>query len=101
MGDAVGDLLNHGLCFFFILPFYNKKHHFMIKRQYKEKAQTMVEEIANSITHGLGLGLSIVGLTLLIVYSTQSGDPWRVVSFSIYGASLTILYLAFKHKDFQ
>ena len=65
----------------------------MKKRKYKEKAQTIVEEIANSITHGLGLGLSIVGLTLLIVYSTQSGDPWRVVSFSIYGASLTILYL--------
>ena len=65
----------------------------MKKDKYKGAAQTIIEEIANSITHGLGLGLSIVGLTLLLVYATQSGDPWRVVSFSIYGASLTILYL--------
>ena len=65
----------------------------MAKRKYKEKAQTILEEIANSITHGLGLVLSIVGLTLLLVYATQTGDPWRIVGVSIYGSSLTILYL--------
>ena len=65
----------------------------MTKQTYKEKAQTIVEEIANSITHGLGLVLSIVGLTLLLVLATKNGDPWRIVSFSIYGASLTLLYL--------
>ena len=65
----------------------------MTKQTYKEKAQTIVEEIANSITHGLGLVLSIVGLTLLLVLATKNGDPWRIVSFSIYGASLSILYL--------
>ena len=65
----------------------------MTKGKYKGKTQTIIEEIANSITHGLGLGLSIVGLTLLLVYATQSGDPWRIVSFSIYGASLIVLYL--------
>ena len=65
----------------------------MTKRKYKEKAQTIVEEVANSITHGLGLVLSIAGLTVLLVYATQSGDPWRIVGVSIYGSSLTILYL--------
>ncbi len=57
----------------------------MEKRKYKEKAQTIVEEIANSITHGLGLVLSIIGFTLLLVYATQTGDPWRIVGLSIYG----------------
>ena len=65
----------------------------MKKDKYKGAAQTILEEIANSITHGLGLILSIVGLTLLLVYATQSGDPWRIVGVSIYGSSLIILYL--------
>ena len=65
----------------------------MEKHNYKGKAQTIVEEIANSITHGLGLVLSIVGLTLLLVYAIEDGDLWRIISVSIYGSSLTILYL--------
>ncbi|MCP5099311.1 MAG: hemolysin III family protein [Chloroflexi bacterium] len=52
------------------------------------------EEIANSITHGIGTGLAIAGLTLLVVLAAIYGDVWRVVSFSIYGSSLVILYLA-------
>ena len=59
----------------------------------KGKAQTIIEEIANSITHGLGFGLSIAALTILLVYSNREGDPWRTTAFSIYGASLIILYL--------
>ena len=55
--------------------------------------QTLLEEIANSITHGLGLTLSIIGLTFLFVYATRNGDPWRIVGYSVYGASLIILYL--------
>lgn len=51
------------------------------------------EEIANSITHGIGAGLSIAGLVVLVVSAARLGDPWRVVSFSIYGASLILLYL--------
>jgi len=65
----------------------------MIKRKQGGKAQTIVEEIANSITHGLGLGLSVAALTFLVVYASLEGDPWKITSFSIYGASLTILYL--------
>ena len=64
----------------------------MMKQKNKYN-QTLLEEIANSITHGFGLSLSIVGLLLLLVYGTQNGDPWRIVGFSIYGASLIILYL--------
>jgi hemolysin III len=55
---------------------------------------TRGEEIANSITHGIGAGLSIAGLVVLVVFASLNGDAWRIVSFSIYGACLTILYTA-------
>lgn len=55
---------------------------------------TLGEEIANSVTHGIGALLSVAGLTLLVVLAVIYGDVWRVVSFSIYGSSLVILYLA-------
>ena len=54
---------------------------------------TVGEEIANSITHGIGAALSIAGLTLLVSLAAIYGDVWRVVSFSIYGSSLVLLYL--------
>lgn len=52
------------------------------------------EEIANSVTHGIGVALSIVGLILLVFYSTLMGDVWRIVSFCIYGTCLILLYTA-------
>ena len=52
------------------------------------------EEIANSITHGIGAGLSVAGLTLLVVLARLYGDVYQIVGFSIYGATLVILYLA-------
>lgn len=50
------------------------------------------EEIANWVTHGLGLVASIVGLTLLIVYSSLRGNAWHVVSFTVFGLTLLTLY---------
>lgn len=55
---------------------------------------TLGEEIANSITHGIGAGLSMAGTAVLIVLAALYGDVWRIVSFSIYGTALIILYLA-------
>jgi hemolysin III len=55
---------------------------------------SLQEEIANSITHGIGAGLSVAGLTILVVLAAIYGDVWRVVSFSIFGSSLVILYLS-------
>jgi hemolysin III len=54
---------------------------------------TKGEEIANAISHGLGAILSITALVLLIVMACKYGDAWHIVSFSIFGASLVILYL--------
>lgn len=52
------------------------------------------EEIAHTITHGIGALLSIAGLSVLVAYSTLNGNAWHIVSSSIYGASLVILYSA-------
>ncbi len=52
------------------------------------------EELWNVLTHLLGLLLSIAGLVLLIVYSSIYGNAWHIVSFSIFGSSMVILYLA-------
>jgi hemolysin III len=52
------------------------------------------EELANSITHGIGFVLSVVGLVVLVVSASMQGDPYMVVSFSVYGVSVVVLYLA-------
>jgi len=52
------------------------------------------EEIVNSITHGIGALLSIVALIILIIVAGQQGDIWHLVSFSIYGSTLVLLYLS-------
>jgi len=57
-------------------------------------AYTPREELANSLTHGLGAGLSAAGLVLLVVRSAQHGNTWHVVSTAIFGASLVLLYTA-------
>ncbi|MFA5265991.1 MAG: hemolysin III family protein, partial [Opitutaceae bacterium] len=59
-----------------------------------EETHAPGDELANSLTHGLGLMLSIVGFVLLVVLSSQRGDAWHIVSFSIFGASLVLLYAA-------
>ncbi len=55
---------------------------------------TYREEIANSITHGIGALLSIAGLAVLISFATTRGDAWHIVSCTIYGVTLILLYTA-------
>ena len=52
------------------------------------------EEIANAVTHGVGALLSIAGLAVLVSYAALYGDAWHVVSSSIFGATLVLLYAA-------
>lgn len=52
------------------------------------------EELANSVTHGVGVVLAAIGMVVLVVLALLYGDGWRMVSFTIYGASLVFLYLA-------
>ncbi len=65
-----------------------------MQQNQKGEAESLVEEIANAITHGIGAALSLVGLTLLVVWAALSGDTWRIVAVSIYGGTLVFLYLA-------
>lgn len=53
-----------------------------------------MEEKLNAITHGVGASLALAGLIVLIFASYWYGDIWHIISFSIYGASLVMLYLA-------
>ncbi|WP_456278704.1 PAQR family membrane homeostasis protein TrhA [Bacillus sp. AK128] len=55
---------------------------------------TKGEEIANSITHGIGGLLSIAGLVVLIVFSSLYGTAWHVVSFTLFGTTMVLLYTA-------
>lgn len=58
----------------------------------KEKIKR--EEIVNSLTHLIGLGLSIAATVLMIIKASYYGSAISIVSASIFGATLIILYLA-------
>ena len=47
----------------------------------------------NSITHLAGASLALPGAAALVVIAARLGDPWKIVSFSIYGAMLVALYV--------
>jgi hemolysin III len=61
----------------------------LVKKEY-----TLGEEIAHTISHGIGALLSIAGLVLLLVLASRYGDAWHVTSSAIYGATLILLYTA-------
>jgi len=59
----------------------------------KTSEQSLGEEIANAITHGIGAGLSIAGLVLLIVAGFQRGDAADITGVMVFGISMVFLYL--------
>ena len=52
------------------------------------------EEVANAIIHGIGAIFSIAALVILIVSSVMHGTAWHVVSFTLFGSSMILLYLS-------
>jgi hemolysin III len=58
------------------------------------KYYSPVEERINVLSHGTGFAASIAALVLLIVQASLNGTVWHKVSFSIFGASLLLLYAA-------
>ena len=57
-----------------------------------ERRSTHVEEVLNVLTHGIGIGLAIAGLTLLVVFAAIYGNAWSVVSCAIFGVTMFTLY---------
>lgn len=62
----------------------------------KKESRTHVfskgEEIANSITHGIGALLSLTAFVLLIVYAALEGTGWHLASFLVFGLTMLLLY---------
>lgn len=52
------------------------------------------EELANTLTHAVGVLASLVGGTVLIVRASLEGDPWKVVGAAVFSAALFLLYTA-------
>ena len=56
--------------------------------------EKVIEELANGITHGIGLALSVVGLIALIVLSVMRGNGWHIAGCTTFGVTLVLLYTA-------
>ncbi|HKK33870.1 MAG TPA: hemolysin III family protein [Desulfomicrobiaceae bacterium] len=54
---------------------------------------SLAEEIANSVTHGVGALLAVAGLAVLTAFASLYGDGWHVVSCSVFGATLILQYV--------
>lgn len=55
---------------------------------------TLGEEIANSVTHGIGALLSLAGLAAMMIRAFQHYSAWRVAACGVYGVSLILLYVS-------
>ena len=67
---------------------------FSMKTAASTSEYSVLEEYLHAATHGVGVILSILGLSWMLTLSIGAGDPWRIVASSIYGASLIMLFLA-------
>jgi len=56
--------------------------------------QSLAEELANAVTHGIGAGLAIAGSIIAVVVAINHGDSYSVAGAAIFGSSLVLLYLA-------
>src|SRR5262249_35152993 len=50
------------------------------------------DELANCFTHAIGVALALAGLAVLVTLASLHGNPRQIISYSIYGASLVLLY---------
>lgn len=65
----------------------------LLQKKYTFNGQTLSEEISNAVSHGIGALLAAAGTGLLVARAVLLGDVMSVVSSSLYGVSLIILYL--------
>jgi hemolysin III len=58
------------------------------------RAWSIGEEVAHSVTHGIGLLASVAGLVVLLVLAAGTRDPWRIATCAVYASTLVLLYAA-------
>jgi hemolysin III len=58
------------------------------------RVQSPGEEIANTVSHGLGAAVGAVGLVVMVVAAAVEGDPFKIVGGAVHGASAVLLFLA-------
>ncbi len=58
----------------------------------QKKSMIEKEELFNSISHLVGATAALAGLVVLVVLASLRGDPWEIVSFSVYGTTLVLLF---------
>jgi hemolysin III len=67
----------------------------MVSKPLIAQGYSLAEEIANSISHGIGLVFGIVGLVLLLVQAADTNaSAMAITSYSLYGGSMILLFLA-------
>ena len=59
-----------------------------------DRIVSLREELANAVTHGIGLVLSLIGLPILILVALDRGERAMVIGASVFGATLIALYAA-------
>ena len=59
-----------------------------------DRSQTLGEEIANSVSHGIGLALAIMAAPILILTAARAGSSWNLIGVSVFATSMILLYLA-------
>ena len=60
----------------------------------QERPQSLGEEIANSVSHGVGLLAALAAFPVLIAAAYQDGDATRVAGVSVFATTMVLLYLA-------
>ncbi|HET6350250.1 MAG TPA: hemolysin III family protein [Candidatus Krumholzibacteria bacterium] len=60
----------------------------------RSRAQTYQEEIANSVSHGIGLFFALIAAPLLFASALRTGDPLRIIAFGVYATTIVLMYAA-------
>ncbi len=60
----------------------------------RSRAQTYREEVANSVSHGIGLFFALIAAPLLFANALRSGDPHRIIGCGIYASTVILMYAA-------
>lgn len=59
-----------------------------------ERQQSLGEEIANTVSHGVGLAAALIGASFLLLTAVQRGSPSFIAGASVFAATMVLLYLA-------